>query len=169
MGCTAEEPRDKAGKTYALIICMQATDFKEKKHSGVSQNGRLELRASVDHEGRIILPPEVRSHYGLQPGAQIFIDEAGYGLRLRWPVTHLAKVYVEPTNCCNLECRTCIRNVWDEPLGKISGTTFERIIEGLRGFSPVPTVFFGGFGEPLAHPDIERWWPRPRPSARRWN
>ena len=112
------------------------------------------LRAHVDDEGRLILPPEVASHYGLKPGANVHIDELPRGLRLRLPVTHLAKVYIEPTNACNLECRTCIRNVWDEPPGQMSGATFIRIVEGLRAFSPVPTVFFGGFGEPLAHPEI---------------
>jgi MoaA/NifB/PqqE/SkfB family radical SAM enzyme len=66
----------------------------------------------------------------------------------------LAKVYVEPTNKCNLECRTCIRHGWDEPLGQMDEATFAWIMEGLRAFSPPPTVFFGGFGEPLAHPGI---------------
>jgi len=113
-----------------------------------------ELRAQVDDEGRLVLPPEVAAHYGLKPGAQLCIDEKANGLRLRQPVTRLAKVYVEPTNICNLECRTCIRNVWDEPPGRMTGATFARVAEGLRAFSPAPTVFFGGFGEPLAHPDI---------------
>jgi MoaA/NifB/PqqE/SkfB family radical SAM enzyme len=36
----------------------------------------------------------------------------------------------------------------------MSRTTFARIVEGLRSFSPPPTVFFGGLGEPLVHPDI---------------
>ena len=112
------------------------------------------LIAQVDDEGRLILPSEVASRYGLKPGAQLRIDEEAHGLYLRRPVTHLAKVYIEPTNECNLECRTCIRNVLDEPRGKMSSATFARIVEGLRTFSPVPTVFFGGFGEPLAHPDI---------------
>jgi MoaA/NifB/PqqE/SkfB family radical SAM enzyme len=85
---------------------------------------------------------------------QILIDEKVNGLHLHQPITHLAKVYIEPTNACNLECRTCIRNVWDEPIGRMSTKTFDRIIEGLREFSPPPTVFFGGFGEPLAHPNI---------------
>ena len=39
-------------------------------------------------------------------------------------------------------------------MGQMNSTTFDRIVEGLRGFSPPPTIFFGGFGEPLAHPDI---------------
>lgn len=31
---------------------------------------------------------------------------------------------------------------------------FKRIMDGLKDFSPVPSVFFGGYGEPLVHPDI---------------
>jgi MoaA/NifB/PqqE/SkfB family radical SAM enzyme len=111
-------------------------------------------RAEVDPEGRLIFPPELARRYGLKPGAKIRMEEAMIGFRMRQPVTHLAKVYIEPTNCCNLECRTCIRNTWDEPMGKMSPRTFTRILEGLRSFSPVPSVFFGGFGEPLSHPDI---------------
>ena len=113
-----------------------------------------ELRAYVDDEGRLVLPAEVVSRFGLKPDAQILIDGGGNDLRLRNPVTHLSKVYIEQTNRCNLECRTCIRNVWDEPLGQMSSATFARIVDGLRNVSPPPTVFFGGFGEPLVHPDI---------------
>jgi MoaA/NifB/PqqE/SkfB family radical SAM enzyme len=117
-------------------------------------NCRLESQAYVDEAGRLVIPAEVMFEYGLKPGSQIRIEKKAGGLALRTPVTHLRKVYIEPTNRCNLECRTCIRNVWDEPLGQMNTTTFDRIVEGLRSFSPPPTIFFGGFGEPLAHPDI---------------
>jgi AbrB family looped-hinge helix DNA binding protein len=117
-------------------------------------NCRSESKAYVDEAGRLVIPAEVRFEYGLKPGSQIRIEKKADGLSLRTPVTHLRKVYIEPTNRCNLECRTCIRNVWDEPLGQMNSTTFDRIVEGLRSFSPPPTIFFGGFGEPLAHPDI---------------
>jgi MoaA/NifB/PqqE/SkfB family radical SAM enzyme len=70
------------------------------------------------------------------------------------PALPLWKVYVEPTNCCNLMCRTCMRNVWDEPPGDMSLATFARVIDGLRAVDPPPTVFFGGIGEPLFHPHI---------------
>lgn len=66
----------------------------------------------------------------------------------------LGKLYLEPTTRCNLACRTCIRNLWDEPPGDMPETTFARLLAGLRAFSPMPTVFFGGFGEPLAHPRL---------------
>jgi MoaA/NifB/PqqE/SkfB family radical SAM enzyme len=111
-------------------------------------------QAKVDEEGRLLLSPEFVSHCGLKPGVEVRIEEGVYGLRLNRPVTHLAKVYIEPTNACNLECRTCIRNVWDEPIGQMDGKTFDCIMEGLKAFSPRPAVFLGGFGEPLFHPGI---------------
>jgi MoaA/NifB/PqqE/SkfB family radical SAM enzyme len=112
------------------------------------------LDAFIDDEGRLVLPAEVVKQYKLRQGTKIHIDKSYNGLYLHHPVTHLSKIYIEPTNRCNLECRTCIRNIWDEPLGEMSSATFGRIIEGLRFFSNPPVVFFGGLGEPLAHPNI---------------
>jgi MoaA/NifB/PqqE/SkfB family radical SAM enzyme len=113
-----------------------------------------DLRAYVDDEGRLVLPPDVVFSYGLKPGAEVYIDEKQGSLSLQPPLTHLRKVYIEVTNGCNLGCRTCIRNIWEEPIGQMNNATFERILEGLQVFSPPPTIFFGGFGEPLFHPDI---------------
>ena len=67
---------------------------------------------------------------------------------------HLARVYIEPTNRCNLECLTCISNVWDEPMGMMQWETFELILDGIQAFIPIPTIFLGGFGEPFLHPNI---------------
>ena len=47
-----------------------------------------------------------------------------------------------------------MRNVWDEPPGRWRLSTFAHVMEGIREFSPTPGVFFGGYGEPLAHPEI---------------
>ncbi len=108
----------------------------------------------IDPEGRIIVPPELASLYGLHPGARIRMEASLNEIHIRRPVEHLARLYIEPTNLCNLDCRTCMRNVWDEPLGQMSMTVFGHILDSLPAFSPLPTVFFGGFGEPLVHPDI---------------
>jgi MoaA/NifB/PqqE/SkfB family radical SAM enzyme len=112
------------------------------------------LQAQVDKDGRLLFPEEFNLRYGLRPGVTLAVDETAKGPRLRLPVTHLSKIYIEPTNRCNLDCRTCMRNTWKEPLGQMSRETFSRIIAGLRSFSPPPTIFFGALGEPLAHPDI---------------
>jgi MoaA/NifB/PqqE/SkfB family radical SAM enzyme len=107
----------------------------------------------VDLHGRLIIPPELASLYAIKPGDEIGIYKTPDGLSLRLP-SRLNKLYIEPTNQCNLDCRTCVRNYWDEPMGRMSDAVFARIVEGLRTFSPPPGVFFGGIGEPLSHPRI---------------
>jgi MoaA/NifB/PqqE/SkfB family radical SAM enzyme len=63
----------------------------------------------------------------------------------------LRKVYVEPTNACNLDCCTCVRHAWDEPEGLMAWPVYERVVEGLA--APA-TVAFMGLGEPLLHPRL---------------
>jgi MoaA/NifB/PqqE/SkfB family radical SAM enzyme len=117
-------------------------------------NLRDPLLATVDADGRLVLPPEIVTKLGLQPGTTVPLDEEPNSVRVRRPIEQLAKVYVEPTSRCNLTCRTCIRNAWEEPLGDMSEETFGHLLKGLTAFDPPPAVFFGGFGEPLAHPGI---------------
>jgi MoaA/NifB/PqqE/SkfB family radical SAM enzyme len=87
----------------------------------------------------------------LQPGAQVSIEQGVNDFHLLRPVGQLAKIYVEATNACNLDCRTCMRNVWDEPLGKMTPATFQRVLDAAGQITPRPKIFFMGFGEPLAH------------------
>ena len=108
--------------------------------------------AEVDEQGRVVMPAEIASRYGLTTGARVRIEENGNNLKMHRALSHFAKLYIEPTNRCNITCRTCMRNTWDEQLGKMSDETFERILDGLQDVSPRPLVFFGGLGEPLFHP-----------------
>ncbi len=110
----------------------------------------------IQRDGSLIFPPDIARQYGLTSGAKIRIEGNTNRLTILRPVTKLAKVYIEPTNRCNLDCVTCIRNSWDEPLGTMSSDTYSRIIEGLRSYDPPPDIFFGGLGEPLSHPNILR-------------
>ena len=107
--------------------------------------------AEVDAQGRLVMPPEMVARFDLKPGARLRVEDAANNLRLHRPVSQLAKVYIEPTNRCNITCVTCMRNIWDEPLGKMSRATFEHILDGLQQITPRPRVFFGGIGEPLFH------------------
>lgn len=117
-------------------------------------NNRSLLKGYVDENGRIIIPGEVRAEYGLKPSAEFFIECGDNRLKLHPPADILKKVYIEPTTRCNLECKTCIRNVWDEPQGSMTAETFSKTMNWLKEFAPVPSVFFGGLGEPLTHPGI---------------
>lgn len=111
-------------------------------------------RVHVSGDGRLTLSPQLAALFGLDAATETLVEVTENGLRIRRPVTHLARVYIEPTNTCNLLCRTCVRNQWDEKLGRMSARTFGRIMDGLADFPRPLTVFFGGFGEPLSHPRI---------------
>ncbi len=113
--------------------------------------------AHVDEQGRLVLPPEVAARLGLVPGAQVRLEDTANGLRLHRPVTHLAKVYIEPTDNCNIACRTCFRNAWDEPMGRMSEATFAAFLDGLAELDSKPMVYFGGIGEPLFHRRTPEW------------
>ncbi len=115
------------------------------------------LWAEVDEQGRLVVPPEVTAQYGLKPGARLRLDTEGNHVRLHRPATHLAKVYVEPTDNCNIECVTCFRNSWAGVMGRMQDETFARILAGLRALDTLPTVYFGGIGEPLFHPHTPTW------------
>ena len=113
--------------------------------------------AEVDEHGRLVLPPEVARQFGLLPGSKVRLDEDHNFVRMHRPVTQLTKVYIEPTVACNLDCITCFRNAWEQPIGRMSDETFERILDGLKKLSPIPDVYFGGIGEPLFHPKTVEW------------
>ena len=108
----------------------------------------------VDESGHPVLPPELAGRFGFVDGALVRVDVRRDVIAFGRSTARMARVYVEPTTLCNLVCRTCIRNVWDEPPGRMSPATFTRVMDGVREVSPRPTVFFGGFGEPFAHPDL---------------
>ena len=110
--------------------------------------------AHINEYGNIVLPANQVKMLGLKPGDNLLIETNGQGLSLHPPVTSLRRVYVEVTNKCNLTCRTCMRNVWNVKYGLMTNETFNRILSGLQVCSPKPDIFFGGYGEPLAHPHI---------------
>ncbi len=110
--------------------------------------------AVVDKDGNLKFPTEIQEVFSLTPGAVLRVEIGDNEVQIQRSSDHLARVYIEPTNRCNLECLTCIRNVWEEPLGIMEWETFERILKGIQGFIPNPTIFLGGFGEPFVHPKI---------------
>jgi MoaA/NifB/PqqE/SkfB family radical SAM enzyme len=109
---------------------------------------------TTDSSGNLVIPAETAAGLGIRKGDQIKFTEKGGALTLRLPM-RLDKLYIEVTNQCNLNCRTCIRNVWDEIPGMMSEGVFKAILDGLTEFPALPEkIFLGGFGEPLSHPRI---------------
>ena len=124
---------------------------KRSRNRAVSPRTRVFTTAAPD--GSVAIPADLARRYGLAPAAPVCIEELDHHLLLHRPVSHLAKVYVEPTNDCPLACRTCMRHAWSELTGRMDSLVFSRILEGLKAFPTIPSVFFGGIGEPLSHPE----------------
>lgn len=108
----------------------------------------------MDDQGRLTLPPEAAKRFGLIPGSTFEIEELDQKLTLHSPNSFLRRINLEPTNQCNLGCLTCMRNVWNEPAGWMSSSTFSKILSDLQEFTPPPMIYFGGYGEPFSHPEI---------------
>ena len=108
----------------------------------------------VEPDGSLQLSEAERRRWGMLPGVEYWVRETPEGLLLRRADPPLTKLYVEPTNRCNLNCRTCVRNSWSEPLGMMDMEVYHRLVRGLRSVESLQRVSFWGFGEPLMHPDI---------------
>lgn len=66
----------------------------------------------------------------------------------------LQRIIIEATNQCNLACSICLRQSWGEIPGHMSEAVFSKFVDDLDELSSPPEVFFGGYGEPLSHPNI---------------
>ena len=69
----------------------------------------------------------------------------------------LQKLYFEISSECNLNCAMCFRNTWiDEDTGMMDFSDYEKVLADKKAMKDVHTVFLGGMGEPLIHPDVVR-------------
>ena len=113
-----------------------------------------ERQARAVDSRSVELPPEAARRLGLAPGARLDLVLRRGRVEVLPDIHSLSRVYIEPTSRCNLTCRTCIQRTWDEPQGEMSHVVFDRLINDLGRFPHLESVMFGGFGEPLAHPEI---------------
>jgi MoaA/NifB/PqqE/SkfB family radical SAM enzyme len=131
--------------------------YLEKGEKGLVVRGRAgakEVHELRVENGSLVVPPELGKKLGLAPGSRVEVVFEGGRAEILPNIHSLNRLYVEPTSRCNLACRTCIRNTWDEPMGDMDQETFDRLAVQLRRFPHLETVMFGGFGEPTAHPRI---------------
>lgn len=111
-------------------------------------------RAEVVGQNTISVPPEIAKKLGLSAGAKLDLALENGRLEIRPDIHSLARVYIEPSSRCNLNCRTCIRRTWDEPLGDMDMGVFRKLLAGLKELPHLESAMLGGFGEPTLHPAI---------------
>jgi len=114
---------------------------------------RIYARAPSGPKQRPVPPDAVRKLLG-GDGSGWIAEESPQGILLRPMDAPPRKLYCEVTTDCNLQCRTCMRQSWDEPGGTMGRELFRRVVEEFRQFPSAETIQFGGFGEPLCHPHL---------------
>jgi MoaA/NifB/PqqE/SkfB family radical SAM enzyme len=112
------------------------------------------FKAAFGKDGCLSIPPQLAGELGLDPDSRLEVVVDHGRVEVLPNIHSLRRLYIEPTSRCNLSCRTCIRNTWDEPMGHMDEATFDRIAAQLPRFPHLETVMFGGFGEPTAQPRI---------------
>ncbi len=126
----------------------------ETGHAGSRPRPSRTFHEARFEKGRLVVPPEIAKKLGLSDGARVELAAEGGRVEILPDIHSLNRLYIEPTSRCNLSCRTCIRNTWDEPMGDMDWGTFARVAAALPRFLHLESVMFGGFGEPTAHPRI---------------
>jgi tungsten cofactor oxidoreducase radical SAM maturase len=109
--------------------------------------------SSSNGEG-IVLPEDFMQRRKLPADLEYWLDERDGDLILHPCLPDARKLYIEATTVCNLECRTCIRNVWDDPQAHMVMDTFQCIIGSLEDLPNLERVIFTSFGEPFTHPRL---------------
>ena len=67
----------------------------------------------------------------------------------------IARINIEASSACNLNCSICFRHGWtDRSTGMLDMRVFASLAEQMKELPSVKEVCFGGMGEPLFHPHI---------------
>jgi tungsten cofactor oxidoreducase radical SAM maturase len=102
----------------------------------------------------IILPIDFLNRRHLSENLEYWLDAREGEIILLPRIPDVYKLYIEATTRCNLQCRTCIRNVWEDPQALMSMETFHCLHSCLEMLPDLKRVIFSGFGESLTHPRI---------------
>ena len=111
-------------------------------------------RVVVQSDGSCKLPEKSLRWRRSPQGAECWLDQRDGALILLPRQPDLRKLYVEPTTACNLNCRTCIRNVWEDPVVYMDVEIFRQLVEQTAALPELQRVVFSGLGEPLLHPHL---------------
>jgi MoaA/NifB/PqqE/SkfB family radical SAM enzyme len=153
----AHNQKDQKKFSLAMPEGTGLLSYMEKGEKGPAPSRKSGARDSWElrvEDGRLVVPAGLEKKLGLAPGSSLEAVLKNGRAEILPNIHSLNRLYIEPTSRCNLACRTCIRNTWEEPAGDMSAETFDRLAGQLVRFPHLESVMFGGFGEPTVHPAI---------------
>lgn len=103
-------------------------------------------------EGGLMIPDNRARALGLETDTPVEAYAWQQRLEITANVHSLAKVYIEASSLCNLNCDKCVRTYWQEDCGHMSEEVFDTVLCQLAEIPSLQAVMFGGIGEPTLHP-----------------
>ncbi|MFY9446498.1 MAG: radical SAM protein [Dethiobacteria bacterium] len=130
-------------------------DYKVWYLEGSSFNQEpVNVELECEPDGSIKLAPKLLQELNFPAGKAVLVSKTPYGVLLREADPAFRRLYIEPTNSCNLKCKTCIRRSWSEKEGFMDFDLYQKIIASAQKIPTFEKVSFWGWGEPLLHPRI---------------
>jgi tungsten cofactor oxidoreducase radical SAM maturase len=111
-------------------------------------------RVVVQPDGACQLPEESLRWRQAPQGVECWLDQRDGALILLPRQPDLRRLYVEPTTACNLNCRTCMRNVWEDAVAYMDVEVFRQLVEQTAALPELQRIVLSGLGEPLMHPHL---------------
>jgi MoaA/NifB/PqqE/SkfB family radical SAM enzyme len=109
----------------------------------------------MDEHGKLQLPPRAQQKLGKGTNGRVDVEVQGGNVLLKPSIHGLRRIYLEVTNRCNLNCRICMRYVWEKDQGGyLALSLFRKLLQEAASMVGQIEFFFGGYGEPLLHPHI---------------
>lgn len=121
---------------------------------GIDEKEIDEFEIEIDQDGNFKLPKPVQDKLKFKKNTKIKLELGNDTLLIKRADPTLSKIYIEPTADCNLNCKTCLRNAWEEEIGHMELDTYKQLINDLKEFDDLKRISFWGIGEPLYHPEI---------------
>ncbi len=112
------------------------------------------IKIKIDKQGRLIFSEANREFIDFSAQPEFWLDKKEEVFLLHHCLPNVRKIYLEPTTGCNLKCRTCMRQVWEDAEAQMESATFQKFLSHLADLPQLERIIFTGFGEPLAHPGI---------------
>lgn len=112
------------------------------------------IKIKIDKKGQLIFSETNSDLFDFSSQPEFWLEKKEDAFIFHHCLPNVRKIYLEPTTGCNLKCRTCIRQVWEDGEAQMASSIFQKFLCQLADLPQLERVIFTGFGEPFAHPGI---------------
>ncbi|MFZ6019812.1 MAG: hypothetical protein ACOYXO_09390, partial [Chloroflexota bacterium] len=100
------------------------------------------MKIKLDQQGNLKFPAQFLQRRNLSAPLEFWLFEREGEPILLPRLPNLRKLYIEVTTGCNLQCRFCMRNIWDDPIALMTQDIFDAVAARLPYLPELEEVVF---------------------------